>query len=76
MNKKSRDMNSKRNCVNIWIKIGSLGGSLGSADWCLLSAQGVILGIRDRVLHWASCMKPASLSACVSTSLSLSLYLS
>ena len=37
-----------------------------------LSAQGVILEFRDLVPHQAPCMEPASLSACVSASLSLS----
>ena len=32
-------------------------------------AQGVILETRDRLLHQASCMKPASPSACLSLSL-------
>ena len=36
-------------------------------------AQGVILGSWDRVPHWAPCMEPASPSACVSASLSVSL---
>ena len=39
------------------------------------SAQGVILETRDRVPRRASCMEPASSSACVSASLSLSLSL-
>ena len=47
---------------------GSLGGS---AVWRLPLAQGMILESRDRVLHWAPCMEPASPSACVSASLSL-----
>ena len=50
------------------------GGSLGgSAVWRLPSAQGVILESRDRILHQAPCTGPASPSACVSASLSLSL---
>ena len=40
------------------------------------SAQGMILETWDRVLRQASCMEPASPSACVSASLSLSLSLS
>ena len=40
------------------------------------SAQGLILETWDGVLHWAPCMEPASLSACVSASLSLSLSVS
>ena len=35
------------------------------------SAQGMILETRDGVPHWASCMEPASHSACVSASLSV-----
>ncbi|KAM8919673.1 D-aminoacyl-tRNA deacylase 1 isoform 2-T2 [Lycaon pictus] len=38
---------------------------------CLPSAQRVILESLDRVSHRAPCMEPASLSACVSASLSL-----
>ena len=37
------------------------------------SAQGLILETWDQVPHWASCMEPASPSACVSASFSLSL---
>ena len=36
-------------------------------------AQGVILESRDRLPHQAPCMEPASPSACVSASLSVSL---
>ena len=39
------------------------------------SAQGVILGTWDRVPHRAPCMGPASPSACVSASFSLSVSL-
>ena len=39
------------------------------------SAQGVILETRDRVPRRAPCMEPASPSACVSASLSLSVFL-
>ena len=49
---------------------GSLGGA---AVRRLLLAQGAILEIRDRISRWAPCMEPASPSACVSASLSLSL---
>ena len=49
----------------------------GQPGWpsslALPSAQGMILVSRDRVPHWATCMEPASPSACVSASLSLSL---
>ena len=38
----------------------------------LLLVQGVILGSRDRVLHWAPCREPASPSAYVSASLFVS----
>ena len=41
----------------------------------LPSAQGVILETRDRVPHWAPYMEPASPSACVSASLSVSVSL-
>ena len=41
----------------------------------LPTAQGVILGILDRVPHQALCMEPASPSACVSASHSLSVSL-
>ena len=50
---------------------GHLGGS---AVEHLPLAQGVIPGYRDQVLHQASCMKPASPSACVSASLSLCVF--
>ena len=49
---------------------GSLGGA---AVWCLPLAQGAILETRDRIPRQAPCMEPASPSACVSASLSLSL---
>ena len=39
---------------------------------CLPLAQGVILGSRDQVPHWAPCMEPASASACVCDSLCVS----
>ena len=48
---------------------GSLGGSV---VWPLPSAQDVVLGFRDPVLHWAPCMEPASSSTCLCLSLSLS----
>ena len=47
--------------------LGRLGGSVVEP-----LAQGGILEPRDRVLHRAPCMEPASPSACVSASLSLS----
>ena len=47
--------------------LGRLGGS---AVKCLPSAQGVILESLNRVPCQASCMEPASPSACVSASLS------
>ena len=55
------------------LKTAGSGRLDGSAVWCLPSAQGLILGSRDRVPHRAPCMRPASPSACVSASLSLSL---
>ena len=48
---------------------GHLGGS---AVEHLPLAQGVILDSQVRVPHQALCMQPASLSACVSASISLS----
>ena len=48
---------------------GRLGGS-GVEH--LPVAQVVIPGSRDRVPHWAPCMEPASLSACVSASFCVS----
>ena len=51
-----------------------LGGLLGGAAIEHLPlAQGVIPESRDQVPHWASCMAPASPSACVSASLSVTL---
>ena len=50
--------------------MGSLGGA---AVWRLPLAQGAILETRDRIPHQAPGMEPASPSACVSASLSLSL---
>ena len=49
---------------------GSLGGA---AVWRLPLAQGAILETRDQVPRPAPSMEPASPSACVSASLSLSL---
>ncbi|CAK7304690.1 hypothetical protein VULLAG_LOCUS11293 [Vulpes lagopus] len=43
----------------------------GSAVEHLLLAQDMTLGSQDRVSHQASCMEPASPSACVSASVSL-----
>ena len=45
----------------------------GSAVECLPSAQGVILESQDQFPLRAPCMEPASPSACVSASLSVSL---
>ena len=48
-------------------------GPLGrSAVWCLPSAQGVILESQDRIPHRAPCMEPASPSAYVPASFSVS----
>ena len=52
--------------------MGHLGGSVVE---CLPLAQGVILGSWDGGPHWAPCREPASFSAYVSASLSLSLSL-
>ena len=52
--------------------LGSLGGA---AVWRLPLAQGVILETWDRVPYQAPGMEPASPSACVSASFSLSLSL-
>ena len=49
--------------------MGRLGGSVVEP---LPSAQGMILESWDRVPHQASCMEPASPSAYISASLSLS----
>ena len=55
--------------------MATVGGSLGgSVVWGLPLAQGAILESQDRVPHRAPSMEPASPSACVSASLSLSLY--
>ena len=43
----------------------------GAAVWRLPLARVAILETRDRIPHQAPCMKPASLSACVSLPLSL-----
>ena len=50
---------------------GSLGGA---AVWRLPLAQDAILETRDQIPHQAPGMEPASPSACVSASLSLSVY--
>ena len=56
------------------IKTGMIGGCLGgSVVEPLPSAQVVILGSWDQVLHQAPHWEPASLSGCVSASLSVSL---
>ena len=63
--------NSGKNCDKNRTRDGGCLG--GSVVWRLPLVQGVILESWDRVPHWAPCMKPASLSACASDSLSLSL---
>ena len=60
----------KTKIVSKRMKWGRLGSSVMKR---LPSAQGVTLGSRDRVLHWAPCMEPASPSAWVSASLSATL---
>ena len=61
-------------------RAGTERGSGGIPGWlshlALLSALGMTPGSRDQVLHRASCVEPASPSACVSASLSLSLSVS
>ena len=52
--------------------MGSLGGA---AVWCLPLAQGAILETWDQIPRRAPCMEPASPSACVSASFSLSVSL-
>ena len=52
--------------------MGSGGHLGGSAIELLPLAQGMIPEYWDRAPHQAACMEPASLSACVSASLSLS----
>ena len=54
----------------------NLGTPGGSAIKRLPSAQGVTLGSRDQVLRRAPCMEPASPSACVCSSPSLSVCVS
>ena len=65
---------------NSWDVFGQNGGFTkaqgqeclgGSAVECLPSAQGVILETQNQVPHRAPCREPASLSACVSASLSV-----
>ena len=55
------------------LKKVSVGHLTASVAECLPLAQVLIPGSRDQVPHWAPCMEPASPSACVSASLSLSL---
>ena len=55
--------------LNVW-GLGRLGGSVVER---LPSAQGVILGFHNRVPHRVPCGEPASPSAYVSASLSVSL---
>ena len=56
-----------------YIRLSEMGHLGGSMVKCLPLAQAVILGSWDRVPHQASCMKPASPSACVSAALCVSL---
>ena len=58
---------------NLFQNVANRGCPGGSAVKRLSSAQGVILESWDRVPHRAPRMEPASLSACVSASLSVSL---
>ena len=69
---------NKRKSLFLWeftkeVAPGSLGGA---AVWRLPLARDAILETRDRIPRWAPCMEPASPSACVSASLSLSVWLS
>ena len=59
--------------VSLLLALKSERGPQGLRGGCLPSAQGVTLGSRDRVPHRGPCMEPASPSACVSASLSVSL---
>ena len=55
-------------------RLATLQAPGGSVVECLPSAQGMIPGTWDRVLHRAPCKEPASPSACVSASLSVCDY--
>ena len=72
--KRRRDKNQTET-QHLRMKIDLPGRLGGSGVEHLPSAQGVILGSWDRVPHRASCMEPASPSACVSASHSLSVSL-
>ena len=68
-------------CSNILGTLSLPWKETGGQAWCPSglvppSAWDVILETQDRVPHWAPCMEPASPSACVSASLSVSLCLS
>ena len=56
-----------------WVKKGVLGQPEWLSGLVPPSAGDVILETGDRVPHWAPCVEPASPSAYVSASLSLSL---
>ena len=68
-NTKCNDQQWTLSIKNEWTR--DAGG--GSAVECLPVAQGMIPEYQDRVPYWASCMEPASPSACVSASLCVSL---
>ena len=59
-----------KSCVS-WVKKSVLGSLGGTAVWHLPLAQSGILETRDQGPRQAPCMEPASLSPCVSASLSL-----
>ena len=59
--------------IQIYLKFCFKGQPRGLSGLAPPSAQGVILGTRDQVLHQAPRMEPASPSACVSAPLSVCL---
>ena len=67
---------SQRGLASLYRRSGREGRLGGLVVECLPSAQGMIPGSWDQVLHRAHCREPASSSACVSASLSLSLCVS
>ena len=77
MAKTNQPTNKKPPCICfITVKPDFLKNHTGQPGWLSglapPSAQGVILETRDRVPYWSPCVEPASPSACVFASLSLS----